>query len=233
MYFVSLLCPYYMSYSGYGHITPETPLGQILSVVYCLIGLPIAMLALKTLGEIVSKMVYKLVYIVETKVLCKRRPRRVKIKSFFITFTLMVLTVCVGAVTQIYMEGWTFIEGVYSWFATLSTIGYGDYIPSWNLLKNTEGKSKTSIWLVISTLSLPSLAALSVVSGVLNSLVEAIEEFKIQFNSCYKCPRWQKRKTTELKEPQKAKSVSGGGPARGESKADLTFHKERLRLATV
>ena len=121
---------------------------------------------------------------------------------------------------------------MYSWFATLSTIGYGDYIPSWNLLKNIEDKSKTSIWLVISTLSLPSLAALSVVSGVLNSLVEAIEEFRLQFKSYYKCPRCQKRKSTELKEPPKAKSVSGG-PTRGESKADLTFHKERLRSATV
>ena len=123
---LSFLC----SYSGYGHITPETPLGQILTVVYCLVGLPIAMLALKTLGEIVSKMVYKVVFIVETKVLCKKTPRKVKIKGFLITFMLMLLTLCAGGVTQIYMEGGTFIEGVYSWFATLSTIGYGDYIPS-------------------------------------------------------------------------------------------------------
>lgn len=222
-----LLC----SYSGYGHITPETPLGQILTVVYCLTGLPIAMLALKTLGEIVSKLVYKVVFIAETKVLCKKTPRKVKIKSFFITFTLMLLTLCAGGVTHIYMEGGTFIEGVYSWFATLSTIGYGDYIPSWSLMQET-GESHTTLWFVISALSLPSLALLSVVSGVLNSLVEAMEEFKIQFKSCYKCRRCQKRKSTELKEPKKAKSV-GGVPTWGKSKEDLTVHKERLRSATV
>ena len=219
------------SHSGYGHITPETPLGQILTVVYCLIGLPIAMLALKTLGEVVSKMVYKLVFIVETKVLCKKTPRKVKIKSFFITFTLMLLSLCAGGVTHIYMEGGTFIEGVYSWFATLSTIGYGDYIPTWSLMQNTA-ESHQTLWLVVTALSLPSLALLSLVSGVLNSLVEAIEEFKIQFKSCYKCPRCQEKKSAGHKEPQKAKSV-GGGAILDESKEDLTVHKERLRSSTV
>jgi len=189
------------------------------------------MLALKTLGEIVSKLVYKLVFIVETKVLCKKTPQKVKIKSFFITFTLMLLTLCAGGVMQIYVESGTFVEGVYSWFATLSTIGYGDYIPSWSLLQNT-GESHTTVWLVISALSIPSLALLSVVSGVLNSLVEAMEEFKIQFKSCYKCPRCQKRKSTQIKKTQKENSV-GGGSALGESKDDLTVDKERLRSATV
>ena len=189
------------------------------------------MLTLKTLGEIVSKMVYKLVFIVETKVRCKKTPRKVKIKSFFITFTLMLLTLCAGGVTHIYMEGGTFIEGVYSWFATLSTIGYGDYIPSWSLMQNIE-ESHQTLWLVVSALSLPSLALLSLVSGVLNSLVEAIEEFKIQFKSCYKCPRCKKEKSTEHKENQKAKSV-GRGATLDESKEDLIVHRERLRSATV
>ena len=143
----------------------------------------------------------------------------------------MLLTLCAGGVMHIYMEGGTFIEGVYSWFATLSTIGYGDYIPSWSLMQNT-GESRTTPWLVISALSLPSLALLSVVSGVLNSLVEAMEEFKIQYKSCYKCHRCRKRKSTQLKEPQKANSV-GGGPASSENKEDLTVYEERLRSATV
>lgn len=177
------------------------------------------MLALKTLGEIVSKMVYKLVFNVETKVLCKKTPRKIKIKSFFTTFLLMLLTLCAGGVTQIYMEGGTFIEGVYSWFATLSTIGYGDYIPSWSLLQNTE--SETTLWLLISAFSLPSLALLSVVSGLLNSLVEAIEEFKIQFKYCCKCPRCRKKKSMELEEPQ------------NDSEENLTVHNERLRSASV
>ena len=58
-----IVCLLLYPYAGYGHITPETPLGQICTVVYCFFGLPISMLTLKTLGELVSKMVNKLLFI--------------------------------------------------------------------------------------------------------------------------------------------------------------------------
>ena len=51
---------------GYGHITPETPVGQLFTVVYCLVGLPICMFTLKTLGEIIAKVVNSVVLVVET-----------------------------------------------------------------------------------------------------------------------------------------------------------------------
>lgn len=190
------------------------------------------MLTLKTMGEIVSKLVSKFVYLVETKVLCKKRPRKVKIKSFFLTVMLVTFTLCAGALTEIYLEGWTFVEGIYAGFATLSTIGYGDYAPAWNLLKNTDD-STTSIWFIISALCLPSLAALSVVSGLLNALVEALEEFRIQCNACCKCPRCKKIKSTKFKrEPQKANFLSGG-PRESHGKADIALCDERTRSASV
>jgi len=172
-----LLCPY----AGYGHITPETPLGQICTVLYCFVGLPISMLTLKTLGKFVSNLVNNFVYMVEQKGLGRRRPRRVKIKSFFLIFALMVWTLCAFGLTQSYLEGWTFLEGIYAWFVTLSTIGYGDYVPNWSLLLRCEKSlhSKITLGLVISASALPAMAALSVVSGVLNSLVEALEEIRI------------------------------------------------------
>ena len=181
------LCPY----SGYGHITPETPLGQLLTVLYCFVGLPISMLTLKTLGELVSKMINKFIYVVETKILGRRRPRRVKMKSFFMILTLMILTLCAGGLTQRYLEGWTFLEGVYASFVTLSTIGYGDYVPNWNsLIRSEESLNfKITLGLVISASALPGMLALSVVSGVLNSLVEALEEFKINSQVRHQCPR--------------------------------------------
>ena len=203
-------------------------------MVYCFVGLPISTLTLKTLGEMISKIVYKFVYIVETKILCRIRPQRVKIKSFFVTFTLMILTLCGGGLTQIYMEDWTFVEGFYAWFATLSTIGYGDYIPSWNLVKNSEDLpvSKTSLGLIISAAALPTLAALSVVSGVLNSLVEALEEFRIQFSFFYKCPKCGKNKSPKVKEAQEENSVCRV-PTVSQNKADKSIYIERERSATV
>ena len=76
----------------------------------------------------------KFFYMVETKLLGRREPQRVRMKSFFLIFALMVLTLCAYGLTQSYLEGWTFIEGIYAWFVTLSTTGYGDYLPNWSFL---------------------------------------------------------------------------------------------------
>lgn len=160
----------------------------MVTVLYCIVGLPIAMLTLKTLGEVVSKIVYKFVNLVETRILHRKRPRKVKIKTFFTTVALTILTICAGGLTQVYVEDWTFVEGVYVWFATLSTIGYGDYVPGLDAFRKkvqSSQNSRISILFIISASALPCLAGLSMVSGLLNSLVEAIEEFKIA-TSCKK-----------------------------------------------
>ena len=136
---------------GYGHITPETPLGQIVTVLYTFLGVSLTMLTLKTMGK---------------------RPRNVKKKSVFVTFALMILTVCLGGLEGMYVEGWTFVEGFYAWFATLSTLGYGDYVPGWSVLLQVEEssnpKSQLNLVLIIFISALSSMQALCVVAGFLN-----------------------------------------------------------------
>ena len=172
---------------GYGHITPETPLGQIVTVLYTFLGVPLTMLTLKTMGKMVSKLVYDFVYAIETKLLSRTRPRNIKKKSVFVTFALMILIVCLGGLEGMYVEGWTFVEGFYAWFATLSTLGYGDYVPGWSVLLQVEEssnpKSQLNLVLIIFISALPSMAALCVVAGFLNSLAETIEELKIKSNA--------------------------------------------------
>ena len=137
---------------GYGHITPETPLGQIVTVLYTFLGVSLTMLTLKTMGK---------------------RPRNVKKKSVFVTFALMILTVCLGGLEGMYVEGWTFVEGFHAWFATLSTLGYGDYVPGWSVLLQVEEssnpKSQLNLVLIIFISALSSMQALCVVADFLNS----------------------------------------------------------------
>ena len=127
---------------GYGHITPETPLGQIVTVLYTFLGVSLTMLTLKTMGK---------------------RPRNVKKKSVFVTFALMILTVCLGGLEGMYVKGWTFVEGFYAWFATLSTLGYGDYVPGWSVLLQVEEssnpKSQLNLVLIIFISALSSMQA--------------------------------------------------------------------------
>ena len=84
----------------------------------------------------------------------------------------MILTACLGGLEGMYVEGWTFVEGFYAWFATLSTLGYGDYVPEWCVLLQVEEssnpKSQLNLVLIIFISALPSMAALCVVAGFLN-----------------------------------------------------------------
>ena len=99
------------------------------------------MLTLRTMGKMVSKLVYDFVYAIETMLLSRKRPRNVKKKNVFVTFTLMIVTVCLGGLEGVYVEGWTFVEGFYTWFVTLFTLGYGDYVPGWSVLLQVEESS--------------------------------------------------------------------------------------------
>ena len=196
------------------------------------------MFTLKTLGEMISKIVYRIVCLVETSLLGRRRPRKLKIKTFCFTFMLMILTLCFGGMAQMHLEGWSFVEGIYCWFATLSTIGYGDYIPRLNVKKETLGTSdsraKISVWLTFSASALPGLAGLCVVSGVLNSLVEALEELRIQLNVCNKCFRCDKKKSIKLKghHEKATRLMFSKGLSPSDNKVTLTAIEKRTRSAS-
>lgn len=195
---------YLFLFSGFGNITPETPLGQAITIVYCIVGIPICMAFLKTLGETIARVVEKFVLLVEREFFGRRRPKKLKTKSLCLTFILMVFTLCLGGLTQISMEDWSFVEGIYAFFATLSTIGYGDYIPWWSALtiataENSPADKHVHLWLILSALALPVMAGLCVVSAVINSLVDALDELKIQIHIQSKCLRCE-RKASRHKE---------------------------------
>ena len=223
---------YLFLFSGFGNITPETPLGQIITIVYCIVGIPICLAFLKTLGETIAKVVEKLVLLVERKFFGRRSPRKLKTKSLCLTFILMVFTLCLGGLTQIYMEDWSFVEGIYAFFATLSTIGYGDYIPGWSTLtKATAAENKrVHLWLILSALALPGMAGLCVVSAVINSLVDALDELKIQIHVHSECLRCE-RKASRHKETVTLEQLNE------DVNLDNNFFrvpvKERLRSASI
>lgn len=120
----------------------------------------------------------------------------------------------------------------YAWFVTLSTIGYGDYLPALDLLRKAKksSDSEISLLLIISASALPYLAGLCMVSGVLNSLVDVVEESRI-----IKTYKMITKKTEDLKEErEKLKCFNG---RKNESEHDdefnLTMFTKRPRSASV
>ena len=85
------------------------------------------------MGKMISKLVYDLVYAIETKVLSRTRPQNVKKKSVFVTLALMILTVCLGGLEGMYVEGWAFVKAFthgslhFPLWATVTTFPDGLY----------------------------------------------------------------------------------------------------------
>lgn len=158
-------------------MTPETELGQGLTVICALIGLPICMLALKAIGEAIVNGIRYLVLKIEKRVLHRRRVRRIRVKAFIGTCLVMITFILSGTVMEVLAEDWSFVQGVYVWFVTFSTIGFGDHIPLQELEQTPEYRNK-GIWVLIFGLAFFMMAGLCVVSAVLTSLVHAAEEIR-------------------------------------------------------
>lgn len=155
----------------YGNITPQTPAGKILCIFISLLGIPITLLTLKSIGELISRRLKVIVTKFEKKILKRPEPKRVQTKSA-LTHSL----------------DWTFIEGLYFWFITFTTIGFGDYVisnidvPSYNKLtfnisSHQENKDESVDLHIDNILNmLNCLFGLCIVSSVLNSITASIEE---------------------------------------------------------
>uniref|UniRef100_A0A1I8GK37 Ion_trans_2 domain-containing protein n=1 Tax=Macrostomum lignano TaxID=282301 RepID=A0A1I8GK37_9PLAT len=170
---------------GYGHISPMTQWGQIVCMIYGILGIPLMLLFLSKIGD-PTAMLFRSFYlnIFCCKCFVKRLPNEAELMAnggqaerqqtswaaaaeegkaggekkppakvvevieeeeeeeeednevinIPITVTLMLLTIyiVIGAAVFRFWEEWTIVEGTYFSFITLSTIGFGDYVPGRN-----------------------------------------------------------------------------------------------------
>lgn len=117
--------------AGYGNMAPRTPEGRLALVLYALFGIPLTMIVLSYMGQLLTRLSTK----VNKLKLCSRKPVFNKVLN-------MLLIVCLG-LTMLFLvpafvfqqvEKWSYLEGLYYCFVTLSTIGFGDYVAGKNCL---------------------------------------------------------------------------------------------------
>nr|XP_055119845.1 potassium channel subfamily K member 16 isoform X1 [Symphalangus syndactylus] len=110
---------------GYGNLAPSTEAGQVFCVFYALLGIPLNVIFLNHLGTGLRAHL-------ATIERWEDQPRRSQVLqvlglALFLTLGTLVILIFPPMVFS-HVEGWSFSEGFYFAFITLSTTGFGDYV---------------------------------------------------------------------------------------------------------
>lgn len=132
---------------GYGTIAPSTAIGQGLVIPYTLVGIPLNLLFLITVGKWLS-LAYRKV---------QRSVSENQIMSILSYLILLLLGWCIFAVLPAlvlsYAEGWSYGESLYFAVVTLTTVGFGDYVPAMQTTYSPSARMAYdvcfSIWLFV------------------------------------------------------------------------------------
>lgn len=109
---------------GYGSSHPQTPAGQMATILFALAGIPIMGY---TLAQVARLELQGVVMVLEGWFDIKMRGTR---RQMMVLWCLLMVFLFGGAFAYTQMEPWNFRESLYFCFVTLSTVGFGDYLPS-------------------------------------------------------------------------------------------------------
>ncbi|CAB1416780.1 unnamed protein product [Pleuronectes platessa] len=115
---------------GYGNVAPKTEGGRVFCILYGLCGIPLCLVWISELGSFFGDRAKRL-----SQVLIRRG---VSVKRVQLTCTALFLLwgvfvhLVIPPFVFMSMEGWSYLEGIYFSFITLTTVGFGDYVAGVN-----------------------------------------------------------------------------------------------------
>lgn len=153
---------------GYGNLSPSTVSGQVFCVFYALLGIPLNLAFLKQLGRSLSVHLGTLRTVVVSVAPHKRLVGALVVSSSLVGGSLLVLVL--PPLVFSYVEGWTFGEGFYFAFITLSTIGFGDFVVGTDPEKEYISlyRSLAGLWIIV------ALAWLALVVNMATAALERL-----------------------------------------------------------
>uniref|UniRef100_A0A1I8MGE2 Potassium channel domain-containing protein n=1 Tax=Musca domestica TaxID=7370 RepID=A0A1I8MGE2_MUSDO len=120
---------------GYGNISPTTTLGRMIMIVYSVIGIPINGILFAGLGEYFGK-TFSAIYRRYKKYKMSRDVHYVPPQLGLITTILIALVPGITLFLLLpswvfsYFEDWPYSLALYYSYVTTTTIGFGDYVPT-------------------------------------------------------------------------------------------------------
>jgi len=113
---------------GYGNTACATTLGKMLTVVFLIVGMPLMGYVIFTTAVLDQWVIRKLSNKIGITIDSEKKQAAMLV-SLFAVFLLL------GSLVFHVLEGWTYLEALYFSFTTLTTIGFGDYLPSTHISK--------------------------------------------------------------------------------------------------
>uniref|UniRef100_A0A8C3MRW5 Potassium channel subfamily K member n=1 Tax=Geospiza parvula TaxID=87175 RepID=A0A8C3MRW5_GEOPR len=133
---------------GYGNLSPSTAVGRIFCIVFALFGIPLNLVLLNEIGHLMLLGVQHCACRLEEVFHWQNKASFLMKTCALVTGLLLFLLLPPLLFSD--KEGWSYEEGFYYSFITLSTIGFGDYVigmnpdrtyPSWY-------KNVVSLWIL-------------------------------------------------------------------------------------
>lgn len=109
---------------GYGNSHPMTAHGRLATIMFAMIGIPIMGFAMTQ----VVRVILMVVSFLSGRILFM--PLTTTRRQIIALWVLLCLFLFGGAFIYTQLETWTYLESLYFCFVTLSTVGFGDYLPS-------------------------------------------------------------------------------------------------------
>ncbi|XP_019732387.1 potassium channel subfamily K member 5 [Hippocampus comes] len=111
---------------GYGNIAPKTAVGRVFCIFYGLFGVPLCLTWISELGKFFGGRAKHFGHFLTKKGFSLRKAQ-FTCTAIFLLWGLLLHLVLPPFVFMS-QEGWTYIEGLYFSFVTLTTIGFGDLV---------------------------------------------------------------------------------------------------------
>ncbi|KAM9786640.1 potassium channel subfamily K member 5a [Syngnathus typhle] len=119
---------------GYGNIAPKTVVGRMFCIFYGLFGVPLCLTWISELGKFFGGRAKHIGHFLTKKGLSLRKSQ-FTCTAIFLLWGLLIHLVLPPFVFMS-QEGWTYVEGLYFSFVTLTTIGFGDLVAGVDPTKN-------------------------------------------------------------------------------------------------